>query len=226
MTRKRSGSLFCEGCGLTQRLCLCETLPCVAVPARIVLLQHFRETRFSTNTGRLLLRMIPEAEHRLFGVWGESVEAASLGGPDEEILIVFPRDDAEVLDPRGGAGDGERRRTFVLLDGKWAQCSRMSRRLVPGGNVRYVKLPPGPPSEFRVRKPRDPASLCTLEAGIRLARILAGEAPARAMETFFHDWQERMLVVMGRTSLVALGLRPPVRRRTPRRPGSRPPDPP
>lgn len=199
--KKRSGR--CEGCALHLHLCVCDRFPDVHTDAEILVVQHIGERFKPTNTGRLLTRMVDGAQLLWYGMREPPFDASPFEREDVVWHLVFPREEAPVLDPsrlvamKSEAGEG-RKLGFVFLDGTWHQCSRMSRR-VPGVKaLPPVALPDGPPSRWGVRTQHDERGLSTFEAGTRLLALLEGRAAAEPLQTIFHELAARLLYMKGK----------------------------
>jgi DTW domain-containing protein YfiP len=61
----------------------------------------------------------------------------------------------------------------------------MGRRLPGLGNAEMVRLPPGPPTEWGVRREHHPQGLATFEAIARALGIIESSAVQSDMEEFF-----------------------------------------
>ena len=196
--RKKKGGR-CALCGLHLHLCVCARFPRVSTRAAILVVQHYGERHKPTNTGRLLPAMIEGAVLTPYGL-REAVLDESTLTPDVDWHLVFPRLDAPVLSPAFMAELRARpvKPGFVLLDGTWHQCSRMSRRAPRIKDLPCVALPDGPPSRWGVRTQHDPRGLSTFEAGVRLVALLEGRAVAEPLHAIFHELAARLLFMKGK----------------------------
>lgn len=174
----------CPDCRLTDRCCICPLLPSPLLRTRtaVTLLTHHRELRRSSNTGRLVERTLEQARVRLYGMRDDDPTLAPelagvrpvwvlAPGPHAEVLGPADRVDAAAAAAGGAAGNGVAPR-LVLLDGTWRQASRWLHRRRATAGVRWVRLPEGPPSQYRLRKELRPGRLSTLEATARALAIL------------------------------------------------------
>lgn len=186
----------CPDCGLHQELCACAQFPRLELGFDLVVVQHVRERGKPTNTGRLLAKMIPGVRIVHFPLIDRTFDEEPLSRPDTDYRVLFPRDDAEVL--QGVPAPAGRRRGFVLLDGTWHQCSRMTRRVPRVRDMECVALPPGPPSIWGVRTQHDQRGMSTFEAGLRIVEIVEGEATASPLRRAFEIVTARMLFMKGK----------------------------
>lgn len=201
MSGKRKNSLArCEQCGVHQHLCVCEFLPQVSLGTGVSMLvvQNNHERNKPTNTGRLVERVIEQAQIIHYAVRGESFDPTPLRREGVDYRVIFPRDDATELSSEQARPVGGRELCWVILDGTWGQCSRMSRR-VPGlSDMPAYSLPSGPPGHWGVRKADDPSRISTFEAVMRLVEVVHGDAAARPMHDFFDRLAAAMLFMKGK----------------------------
>lgn len=174
----------CGTCGLPTDRCVCAALPSLVVRARVAVVMHRIEALRSTNTGRLVARMIPGATVRVRGA-REDLPAEL---PSGRRLVLFPREDARPLTP-ADAGDDL---TLVVPDGTWAQARRIARRDPLSQGAEAVSLAEGTSAYGLRRNPR-PGALCTLEAVAEALRVLEGDAVADAMLAAFAGWRDASL---------------------------------
>ena len=186
MSRASGRGPRCVRCRLPVKLCVCDGFRPVPTECRIRVLIHPIEARRPSNTGHLARWLLPSATVELAGEGRRRARPEATGarrlaglgsGPpvpagagDGPVVVLFPRDDAEVLtsalrDP-GPV-------TLVVPDAPWRQARQMA-RLWPGlRELPAVRLPDGPPGRFRLRKTRlGPGAFGTLEGIARALGIL------------------------------------------------------
>lgn len=196
----------CAGCGLHEELCACAERPRLQLSTSLLIVQNNRERNKPTNTARILPQMLTNCELIYFGVRGQSFDASALTRAERDYWLIFPRE----IDPQGdepkpapvldAAAIAARRAarpdatpTVVLLDGTWAQCSRMSRRVPELSHMQAFALPPGPPSHWGVRTASEPERISTFEAAVRVVHMAEGPQPAAIMQTYFDRVAAAML---------------------------------
>ena len=189
----------CPVCGLHLELCLCARLPLRDLATAFVVVQHNRERNKPTSTGPVTAAVL-RAPLLHYGAQGESLDTRPLDDPDTDYYVLFPTEDAPLVDELATRPAAGRRRCFVILDGTWQQCSRMARRAARVADMPRLALPPGPPSRWGVRTPPNAAAVCTFEAATRLVRALHGSDAAAPMDAFFTELSARMLGMRGRVS--------------------------
>lgn len=199
--KKRAGR--CDGCGLHLALCVCERFVSLRSEAALVVVRHIRERHKPTNTGRWLTQMVEGTAMTHYGQREPPFDPTPLQRDDVRFCVLFPREDATVLDADGLArlrselAPGQRL-GFALLDGTWHQCSRMSRRVPVVQDLPCVALPPGPPSRWGVRTQHDERGLSTFEAGVRLVSVVDGPEHAAPLQRIFHEIAARMMFMKGK----------------------------
>jgi len=182
----------CERCGLPARFCLCAELPRLRVRTRLVVVMHRREPWKSSNTARLALAMIADAERVIVGARDRPSDAAQL--QPRRRLLLYPFEGAEELCPaHAGSAD-----VLIVPDGTWSQARRLARRIAATAGVTVVRLPAGPPSRYRLRRNARPGTVSTFEAIARGLALLEGPAVQEAMLPWLEEFVRRTLLLRGR----------------------------
>lgn len=175
----------CIGCGLSLNLCVCADLPSLSARTNVVVLAHRVELEKSTNTGKLVARML--GEHAALV---ESHEAWQSAHTDSETVVLFPTDDAVPLEELRGE-----LRCVIVPDGTWAQARRIARRHPACARLRKVRLSSTLRSRYALRRSHLDNGLCTLEAVAETLRVLDDGRCADALLAAFTQWVERALLV-------------------------------
>ncbi len=202
MRRSVTPDLRCPECRLHRRLCLCAELPAVVTRTRVVLVMHQSEAFKSSNTGRLLLRCLPNS---LIVAHGR-LPAHATAGRDVITEPPYPWQDRAgpcvVLAPDEGArpiaewrGSGAAL-TLVVPDGTWGQAARARRRIAGLADLPVAVVPPGPP-RYRLRHDPSPERLGTMEAVARALGVLEGPEAQEALEGVLRLMVERTLIARG-----------------------------
>jgi DTW domain-containing protein len=201
----------CPDCGLHEQLCACAERPRLELNTRLLVVQNNKERHKPTNTGRLLPQILVNSELIFVGERDVEFDPTPLRRPEFDYLLIFPR----VRDPEGPNPEPppvlsvelfERRRrerpeliqTVVLLDGTWAQCSRMSRRVDGLADMQAFALPDGPPSHWGVRTTLEPSRISTFEAAVRVIELAEGRESAGAMQGYFDRIAAATLFMKGK----------------------------
>jgi DTW domain-containing protein len=165
----RGGKLErCAGCLVEVKHCFCDAFAPIDAKTSIVLLMHRQELQKPTNTGRLLVKTLPNVRVVTRAVAGPEPVTLS---PSARPLVLHP-DARRVLSRADASPD-----TVLLVpDGTWSQARRMMIRDPALLAADRVRLPDGPDSIYMLRKAPQPGHLCTLEAVARALGVLEGEA--------------------------------------------------
>lgn len=197
----------CLNCLMTRELCICPLAPRLELGTRVGLIMHVSERSRTSNTGRLVPLALANSCIRLRGDRSGPTESFGLVPPGHAGLVLYPSSDSMVLD--GALAEKiVRPAALIVLDGSWSQAARMARREPALRGLPRVKLPPGPPSAYRLRAQQDPSRVCSFEAVARALGVLEGPEVQKALESFFRVMVERMLWARGKlkASEVAGGI--------------------
>lgn len=194
---------------MVRSLCVCGLAPGLELRTRVAVIMHVGESVRSSNTGRLVPLALANSFVCLRGVRHQPTETGGMIPDGSRGLVLYPSPGSAELDGRAAALGG-RPLTLIVLDGNWNQAAKMARREPVLKDLPRVKLPPGPPSSFRLRVQGDPARVCTFEAVSRALGVIEGAEVQARLEEFLTAMVERMLWSRGRlkASQVAGGVPP------------------
>jgi tRNA-uridine aminocarboxypropyltransferase len=193
--RRGLGAARCEACGLHQPLCVCASLPRLAVRTHLTLVLHFKEARRPSNTGGLALACLEHGRQVVFGARDSEPPDLSWAAGTSPVLL-FPAVDAVPLGDFAAAAPGPL--MLVVPDGTWGQASRMRVRLPALAALPCVGLPAGEPARFRLRDRERPDQLSTLEAIARALGILEGPHVRAALEDVLALYARRTATMRGK----------------------------
>ncbi len=171
-------------------------MPRYELATRLVLVMHHREQVKPTATGPLALAVLANSELRIQGERDALLDFRDLATPERRTLLLYPGEDAPLLEPSLLAGD-PRPVTLVVPDGTWRQASRMGRRLPGLEHATMVRLPDGPKSAWGIRQEYHPQGLATFEAIARALGILESPDVQQGRETLFRLMVARTLQARG-----------------------------
>jgi DTW domain-containing protein YfiP len=186
----------CPGCEIKKPLCFCAEIPSLSLRTRVLILMHTAEEVLTSNTARLAAKAIQGSELRIRGRKNQPMSTAGFVEPGRPSLLLFPSPFATELNAEFVAGLAGAA-TLIVPDGSWPQVKRFVRRDPAFAGITHVKLPPGPPSEYRLRAQADAASLSTLEAVARAIGILESPAAQARLEELLRVMVERTLQSRG-----------------------------
>lgn len=199
----------CKRCDLIAVICICEDSPRLRLDTRVVVLMHIREVALTTNTARTARLALPNLEIRVRGHRSERERGADdasdlLADPSVEAYFLFPSESAVEITPEWAEERRARGKKLLLIvpDGSWGQCSKVARRTPGLENVPHAKLPPGPPSEYRLRTEPRPECVSTFESIARAPALIhpraedGADVGAKLMD-YFRMKQDRQLWARG-----------------------------
>jgi DTW domain-containing protein YfiP len=192
-----SGREICARCRRPARGCYCAHIEPIDTRTRLVLLQHPRERYVAIGTAHMASLCLTNSELHVGVDWSRSEPLArALSNPERPPILLYPG--AGAIDIVASPPPGPV--TLVVVDGTWAQTKKVVRtNPVLAALPRYAFAPPKP-SEYRIRKEPDDASVATIEAIVHALSALEGDgarfatllAPFRAMIDFQIECEERL----------------------------------
>ena len=192
MGRRSKQEPRCPVCRLHLAHCLCDELRPVLTRTHVAVVMHRREEKKSTNTGRLALLTLANSSLHVRGHADAPADLSVLEDPSRRTLLLFPREDAVVLDARWVQAD-PRPPTLIVPDGTWSQARRMVRREPVLARAQAVLAPPGPPARYCLRRETADDGLATAEAIARALAVLEGVDVAEELDRIFEMMVSRTL---------------------------------
>ncbi|MEK6257085.1 MAG: tRNA-uridine aminocarboxypropyltransferase [Planctomycetota bacterium] len=189
----------CPGCEIRKPLCFCAMIPKLALQTRVIILMHTCEEVLTTNTARLAAKALTNSEVRIHSRKDERMSSDGLRQPGRSSLLLYPSPLSVELTPEY-ASRLEGPVNLIVPDANWRQTTKFVRREPGLVGIPHVRLPPGPPSEYRLRTQRSAQNLCTLEAIARAIGILESREAQASLETLLRVLVERTLWSRGMLS--------------------------
>ncbi len=188
----------CRFCRMDMGLCFCKFLPQLDLATKVVIFMHQREHILITNTGMLTHRVLKNSQVVFRGNRNRNTVAREdfLHEPDHT-FILFPSNNAQELND-DFLKIIKKPITLICPDGHWAQAKKIIRHEPSLQGLSCVKLPPGPPSNYRLRKNQIPGNVCTFEAVTRALGVLEGPKVEDQMNGAFARMTTRILWTRGR----------------------------
>ncbi len=175
----------CPQCGL-QYQCVCSAIPKLDSSIPFSLLMHENEYLRETNTGKWLLRALPQCQDYC---WKRTEENPALqervSRSDYLSLLVYPSEDSIPLDEalklvhRSGYTPH-----FIILDGTWQEAKKIERKSPWLNKVQRVHLTPTQLSNYQLRRNQSDGHLCTLEVVSEILQLLDEEQAAQQLTVF------------------------------------------
>lgn len=199
---RERGRPTCARCRRPTQGCYCAHLEPIETRTRLVILQHPRERTVAIGTAHMASLCLTNSELHVGVDWTRSTALdRALSDPARPPILLYPGRGAIDIarePPRGPV-------TLVVVDGTWAQTRKVVRMNPSLAALPRYSFVPEAPSEYRIRKEPDAASVATIEALVhaltalergesgesgedRFARLLA---PFRAMIDFQLECERR-----------------------------------
>jgi DTW domain-containing protein YfiP len=179
----------CRRCWIHESHCLCAEAPRVDTRSRIVLIRHALEAPRTTNSARIAMLALANAE-----LW-------EYGGADARFdQAVIPREDSWLLFPNGtesSAPPSTPPRHLIVLDGTWAQARRMTQRIEALRGLPRLALPAVPLLRARLKQAPNREGRSTLEAIADAVALLDGPEAGTALHHLHALFVRRVLAVRG-----------------------------
>lgn len=179
--------------------CLCAHLSSISNRTRLLVLQHPDEAKHPLNTARLAVLGLKHAD-----LWvGESFPQLSERiASAKQTLLLFPADSHDQHPHPHPHQHQDMRRTgdsvlLIVPDGTWRKARKIIYANPVLGTLPRFSLPPGEPSNYRVRKAREPAAVATIEAIARALSILEPEQNFQPLLKPFGVLVEQQIQAMG-----------------------------
>jgi DTW domain-containing protein YfiP len=157
---------------------------------------HQRELARPTATGPLALVVLANSELRIQGNLAEPLDLSDLDVEDRRTLLLYPAEGVAELNREFLAAD-PRPVNLVVPDGNWRQAARMGRRLPGLEHAVMVRLAPGAPTAWGIRRESHPEGLATFEAIARAIGVIESAAVQASMEELFRLLVARTLEARG-----------------------------
>jgi DTW domain-containing protein YfiP len=167
-------------------------IPQIELQTRVIVLMHTCEEVLTTNTARLAVKALTNSEIRVHSRRDERMSFAGLQEEGRHSLLLYPSPRSVELNAdfvSGLTGPVN----LIVPDANWRQTTKFVRREPGLVGIPHVRLPEGPPSEYRLRTQRNETNLCTLEAIARAIGLLESRDAQTRLETLLRVMVERTL---------------------------------
>lgn len=183
----------CARCLRPMSHCLCAYITVVPNRTRILILQHPDEQKHPLNTGRLAVLGLQRAELLVGEHFPQLIDVIAAAVSS---YLLFPTKDPALLQPLVATPAGEPS-LLIVPDGTWRKARKIVYANPVLGTLPHLCLPMGEPSQYRVRKAREPAAVSTIEAIVRTLAILEPEHDFQPVLKPFEVLVEQQIQAMG-----------------------------
>ena len=157
----------CPQCRRPEPYCVCQYIAKVSSTTRVLILQHPEEDRHPFNTGRLAALSLKNCD-----LWvgeqfsGLSAELAKFSS----VYLLFPGESAKTP-PTLAEHVADKPTLLIVPDGTWRKAGKILYANPELESLPRVKLGPGNPSRYRIRKAPKPEAVATIEAIVRTLEV-------------------------------------------------------
>ena len=188
----RNRSDRCDYCEMKRKYCICDEIPDLELKTRVLIIMHVSEIILPSNTARLIAKSLKNCEIKIRGEKGIPLCTKNILLPKTKPLFLYPGPTAVELN-EDFLSQIDKPINLIIPDGSWRQARKVRYRTPILTDVQEVKLPPGPPSQYFLRKARHPHQLSTFEAIARSLGIIEGKWVQKKLEDLFHTMVKRTL---------------------------------
>jgi len=190
---KKQPRPVCARCLRPTPHCLCAHVPRIFNRTRVLILQHPDEAKHPLNTARLAAMGLQNAE-LLIGECFPQLDGAIASV--ESAFLLFPAK-SEDVSQLPSMTRPEEPSLLIVPDGTWRKARKIIQANPMLDTLPRLSLPPGEPSEYRIRKARESAAVSTIEAIVRSLSLLEPERDFQPLLNPFRVLVEQQVRAMG-----------------------------
>ena len=199
----------CTQCYMRCEHCICALIPHIQNKTYVTVLMHHRESYKTTNTARIACMALTNSRIYLRGLKNAPLDSSeALKTPIEartlakeetderktyQPLLLTLSERSETLSP-DFVHKFKKPIHLIVPDGNWRQASKMGKREPHLQDIPWIKLPPGPKSNYKLRHEHHPEGLSTLEAIARALAIIEGDTVSHQLIELFDEMVRRTLL--------------------------------
>lgn len=174
----------CPNCVLVKPFCVCEkleALKCRIPEYRIAVLMNQREQYRSSNTAKVIERIV-NGEIFIDGLdEGWNKFQALLEEYSGRVFVLFPSETSVEYSPEVVVGADGVEKLIVVVDGTWRQARRLNLKIPKA--IPRVRIQPSTLSKFLCRRQTRVDRVCTAEALALLLLDMEMEDPSTRLDT-------------------------------------------
>lgn len=182
----------CERCQRPVSHCLCAHIPAVANQTQVLVLQHPDEAKHPLNTAKLAVLGLQNAQLWVGEYFPQLEETIA---SQRQAWLLFPAGDSACV--RAEPGKHDNPSMLIVPDGTWRKARHIIRANPVLRSLPHLSLPPGAPSEYRVRRASEPAAVATIEALVRALEQVEPQQDFQPLLRPFRVLVEQQIQAMG-----------------------------
>jgi DTW domain-containing protein YfiP len=194
MSKRRSSShKRCPECRINENSCFCHEIKKIETQTSVSIIMHHREKHLTSNTANLARLVLTDCKIIMRGLQGKTFDISECEIGEATPLYLFPHEGAIDLTPEYLA-TLKKPIHLIVPDGTWSQAVKTYRREPSLAQVQCVKLPPGDPGAYKLRKSSTREnSVSTYEAIARALSILEYPEIEAEMQRIFDIFVDRTI---------------------------------
>lgn len=181
MGRRDTRDQRCKRCRINTNWCFCDALTPLENRTPVTILMHHREKWLTSNTAVFAQYCLKNSQLLMRGTQNDDISYLDLISGEREALFLFPDEDAVSLDEHFPQGNYH----LIVPDGTWRQAKKFKRRIPEFKNIKTVKIPPGKPSRYLLRRQGAEEGLSTFEAISRALGAIDSKEIENQLEDIF-----------------------------------------
>jgi DTW domain-containing protein YfiP len=182
---------YCKRCAYPITTCVCGAIETLALPNRVIILQHKNESKHAKNTARLAKLVSPSIE--IVDVSGSaSLSILSKSLLTSEVLVLYPNNTSIAIESyiQEHAKNAEKNDllrkpiTLILIDANWRQAYgiwQQQKWLKAFTHCHFDNLPS---KQYVIRKSKKAHQLSTIEALAHSLEIISGVSGQAYLNVF------------------------------------------
>lgn len=191
--RRSSAHKRCPNCRINENSCFCNEIKQLVTQTKVSIIMHHREKHLTSNTANLARLVLPECKIIMRGLQGKTFDISECEIGEATPLYLFPHEGAIELTPEYLA-TLKKPIHLIVPDGTWSQAVKTYRREPSLAHVQCVKLPPGDPGQYKLRKSSNREnSVSTYEAIARALAVLEYPEIEAEMQRVFDIFVDRTI---------------------------------
>jgi len=190
---------YCENCAYPLSTCVCAAVIPIALPIRVIILQHEKESKHAKNTARLAKLVSPEIE---IVVLANKVLVKEVANSlhDSEVLVLYPNNTSTALESYMQKRLGNTSKlnfpisdiALLLIDASWRQAYGIWEKQQWLQQYVHCHLAELQDRQYLIRHSKMPHQLSTIEALANSVQKICGLS-GQAYLDVFHYMQNHWL---------------------------------
>lgn len=194
MSRKAHRGKWCVECKMKSHVCICSLINPLLNQTHITIIMHHREDISTTNTARIVLKMLKNSDKHFRGLIDKPLRREDVLKPGFKPIYLFPSENSKPL--RVEEFDGQKLQ-IIVPDGSWRQAKKFSRRESFLNELPHYRLPNKVPNNFFLRKQTKNDGVSTIEAIAHAISIVESSAIKDSLMHVFNEMVSRTLSTRG-----------------------------